>query len=508
MRRVALKGLAWRKIRGVLTALAIVLGVAMVSGAFILTDTMKKAADNLEASSYAGIDGIVTGVASFRDDNSWQKTPSISQSSSRGRGACRRSATRRRLGPRPGEARERQGRGDRRSRRTSRVGIDASRPGADRVNPLTLGAGRWATGPDEVAIDAGTAEARASRASATPSASSRPARAQVQDRRARQVRERRLARRGDGRRVRPEDGAGAVRQARRGRPGRRSRQGRASRRGRARGGRAARSQARRRRCRRRRRPTRSTSRVSRASSRSSRSSCSRSPASRSSSARSSSSTRSRSPSRNGRVSSRCCGRSARRAGRCCARSCSRRSSSVSRRRSSAPRSALLIAKFLNAVMKAAEIDLPQAGTVFSLRTVLVSLLVGVVVTVLAEHHPGGARDPRRAGGRAPRGLDDAEVAVVARNAVHRDRLGSRRLRRCSCSGCSGTAAARGVHVLTIAGGTLGAVHRRRAARASPRPSDRVGGRRSGGSLRGRTRTARPRERDAQSRAARPSLLRR
>ena len=35
MRRVALKGLAWRKIRGVLTALSIVLGVAMVSGALL-----------------------------------------------------------------------------------------------------------------------------------------------------------------------------------------------------------------------------------------------------------------------------------------------------------------------------------------------------------------------------------------------------------------------------------------------------------------------------------------
>ena len=79
MRRVALKGLAWRKIRGVLTALAIVLGVAMVSGAFVVTDTMKKAATSLESESYAGIDGIVTGVASFRDDNSWQKTPSIPQ---------------------------------------------------------------------------------------------------------------------------------------------------------------------------------------------------------------------------------------------------------------------------------------------------------------------------------------------------------------------------------------------------------------------------------------------
>ena len=79
MTGVALKGLLARRVRAMLTALAIVLGVAMVSGAFVVTDTMKKAADNLETGSYAGIDGIVTGVASFRDDNSWQKTPSIPQ---------------------------------------------------------------------------------------------------------------------------------------------------------------------------------------------------------------------------------------------------------------------------------------------------------------------------------------------------------------------------------------------------------------------------------------------
>ena len=43
MKRVALKGLAGRKLRSLLTALAIVLGVAMVSGTFILTDTIQKA---------------------------------------------------------------------------------------------------------------------------------------------------------------------------------------------------------------------------------------------------------------------------------------------------------------------------------------------------------------------------------------------------------------------------------------------------------------------------------
>ena len=145
MRRVALKGLAWRKVRGVLTALSIVLGVAMVSGAFVVTDTMKKAADELESSSYAGIDGIVTGVAGFRDDNSWQKTPSISRVARRqGAGACRRSGTvdglvldQAKLVNAKGEVIG--------SAAELRVGIDAAQPGVERVNPLTLGSGRWAT---------------------------------------------------------------------------------------------------------------------------------------------------------------------------------------------------------------------------------------------------------------------------------------------------------------------------------------------------------------------------
>ena len=40
---VALKGLLGRKLRAVLTALAIVLGVAMISGTYVLTDTIKAA---------------------------------------------------------------------------------------------------------------------------------------------------------------------------------------------------------------------------------------------------------------------------------------------------------------------------------------------------------------------------------------------------------------------------------------------------------------------------------
>ena len=61
MIRVALRGLAGRKFRTLLTAIAIVLGVAMMSGAYVLTDTIDKAFDAIFVESYAGTDAVVTG---------------------------------------------------------------------------------------------------------------------------------------------------------------------------------------------------------------------------------------------------------------------------------------------------------------------------------------------------------------------------------------------------------------------------------------------------------------
>ena len=61
MIRVALRGLSGRKFRTVLTAIAIVLGVAMMSGAYVLTDTIDKAFNAIFVESYAGTDAVVTG---------------------------------------------------------------------------------------------------------------------------------------------------------------------------------------------------------------------------------------------------------------------------------------------------------------------------------------------------------------------------------------------------------------------------------------------------------------
>jgi putative ABC transport system permease protein len=61
MTRVAIKGLLHRKTRALLTSLAVVLGVAMISGTFVLTDTIQKAFTNVFDTAYDKTSVIITG---------------------------------------------------------------------------------------------------------------------------------------------------------------------------------------------------------------------------------------------------------------------------------------------------------------------------------------------------------------------------------------------------------------------------------------------------------------
>jgi putative ABC transport system permease protein len=65
MTRFALKGIAGRKLRTILTAIAIVLGVAMVSGTYVLTDSITKAFDVIFTESYRGTDAVISGKSAF-----------------------------------------------------------------------------------------------------------------------------------------------------------------------------------------------------------------------------------------------------------------------------------------------------------------------------------------------------------------------------------------------------------------------------------------------------------
>ena len=65
MLAVALKGLAARKFRASLIGLAIVLGVAMISGTYVLTDTINNGFNTIFKTSYRNADLIISGKAAF-----------------------------------------------------------------------------------------------------------------------------------------------------------------------------------------------------------------------------------------------------------------------------------------------------------------------------------------------------------------------------------------------------------------------------------------------------------
>ena len=81
MIRVALRGLLGRKLRATLTAVAIVLGVAMVSGTYVLTDSIDRAFDNIFSDSRQGSNAVISGKSAFDlTEGSGATAPSFDES--------------------------------------------------------------------------------------------------------------------------------------------------------------------------------------------------------------------------------------------------------------------------------------------------------------------------------------------------------------------------------------------------------------------------------------------
>src|SRR4029077_8658934 len=78
--RFALKGMLGRKLRTVLTALAIVLGVAMVSGTFVLTDSIDDAFNTIFTDVYRGTDATITGKTAFDLNDNGSVAPPFDES--------------------------------------------------------------------------------------------------------------------------------------------------------------------------------------------------------------------------------------------------------------------------------------------------------------------------------------------------------------------------------------------------------------------------------------------
>ena len=169
---VTLKGLAGRKLRAALTALAIVLGVAMVSGTYVLTDTISKGFDAIFADTYTHADAVIVGQEGFGEDEEvatesypagvLAKVRALPQVED-AEGAVLDEA---RLVGEDGKVIES-------SWGTAAFSVD---PAADpRFNPLTVVQGSWPRGGEQIAIDRATARSRAwSRATRSASARSVP----------------------------------------------------------------------------------------------------------------------------------------------------------------------------------------------------------------------------------------------------------------------------------------------------------------------------------------------
>jgi putative ABC transport system permease protein len=155
MRKVTLKGLAMHKMRAVLTTLAVVIGVAMISGAYVVSDTMLSAADSLSTAAYDNTDAVVTKKQAFNQDDVVGTAVTIPAKT------VDRVRTIPQVGAATGDITEQAKMIDDKGKVVGSgpyfaVGYDPA-DGKD-LTPFNLTDGRFATARDEVVIDKGTAE--------------------------------------------------------------------------------------------------------------------------------------------------------------------------------------------------------------------------------------------------------------------------------------------------------------------------------------------------------------
>ena len=157
MTRVTLKGLFGRKLRASLTAIAIVLGVAMVSGTYVLTDTIKAAFSTVFQEAYKNADAVITGKSAIggQNGNNGVTPPSLPASLLTRVQALPQVAL-----AAGGISDQAQliGHNGKVISRGGAPGLAFSHsPAGQRFNPLTLTSGTYPNGPDQVDIDAETA---------------------------------------------------------------------------------------------------------------------------------------------------------------------------------------------------------------------------------------------------------------------------------------------------------------------------------------------------------------
>src|SRR3954453_5624272 len=153
MRRVALKGLWLRRGRAMLTAFAVVLGVAMVGGTYVLTDTISKAFDDIFTTGSAKTSAVISGTQVLSESSSGaitidqalvakvRQVPGVADAT----GAISGDGTADPLRLIGADGKEFG------SKNSPKLGFGFE-PDATRFNPLNLVSGHWASGDAQVVI--------------------------------------------------------------------------------------------------------------------------------------------------------------------------------------------------------------------------------------------------------------------------------------------------------------------------------------------------------------------
>jgi putative ABC transport system permease protein len=157
---VALRGLAGRKLRSALTALAIVLGVAMISGTYVLTDTIKKGFDNIFQTSYRNADAVISGKVAFKGDNGTDTSISVPGALlGKVRALPDVAAAEGSIADQAKLVGE-DGKTITFGAGSPNLAFSVEPNGDQRFNPLEVVSGRWPHGPAEIVIDDRTASKR------------------------------------------------------------------------------------------------------------------------------------------------------------------------------------------------------------------------------------------------------------------------------------------------------------------------------------------------------------
>ena len=181
----------------------------MISGTYVLTDTIDKAFDNIFTSVYAGTDAVITGEEAFETDfglpppfpeSLLEEVRALPDVGGRGRRHQRLRAA-----DDEGRRHHRDAAGRRRSRSGRTRRISASTRPSSRT-------GSWADSPDEVVIDAGDGRGRGLRGRRHDRRGRHGAGAAVHDLRPGRVRRAGVARRRHVRHLHAPESSGAVRQ--------------------------------------------------------------------------------------------------------------------------------------------------------------------------------------------------------------------------------------------------------------------------------------------------------